>query len=72
MYDHLRDRPGERLAKSDFRDALDGVDVGYGGGFESLWSNWVKADSKKGRPNALDTLPGVERRGDEYVYQTDL
>jgi hypothetical protein len=71
MYQYLRDRPGERVSKSDFAELLDGDDVGYGGGFESLWSNWVKADSKKGRPNALDTLAGVERRGDEYVYEVD-
>jgi hypothetical protein len=46
------------------------VDVGYGGGFDSLWSNWVKANENAGRPeNALAVLPGVEQRGDDYVYQ---
>ena len=71
MYDHLRDRPGERLKKSDFEDLLDGVDVGYGGGFESLWSNWVKADSEKGRPNTLGKLPGVEPGHNDYVFRPE-
>ena len=69
MYDHLRDHPGERLGKAEFADLLDGVDVGYGGGFESLWANWVKSSGE--RPNALDTLPGVELRGDDYVFEVD-
>ncbi|WP_193310818.1 hypothetical protein [Halorubrum halophilum] len=69
MYEHLRERPGERVSKSDFRDLLDGTDVGYGGGFASLWANWVKGSGD--RPNALDTLPGVELRGDDYVFEVD-
>jgi hypothetical protein len=69
MYEHLRERPGERLSKSDFADLLDGTDVGYGGGFASLWANWVKGSGD--RPNALDTLPGVELRGDDYVFEVD-
>ncbi|WP_198664721.1 hypothetical protein, partial [Halorubrum sp. 48-1-W] len=32
MYRYLRERPGERVSKSDFADLLDGDDVGYGGG----------------------------------------
>ncbi|MDB9235766.1 helix-turn-helix domain-containing protein [Halorubrum ezzemoulense] len=69
MYEHLRERPGERVSKSDFADLLDGTDVGYGGGFASLWANWVKGSGD--RPNALDTLPGVELRGDDYVFEVD-
>jgi hypothetical protein len=69
MYQYLRDRPGERVSKSDFRELLDGTDVGYGGGFASLWANWVKGSGD--RPNALDTLPGVELRGDDYVFEVD-
>ena len=69
MYEHLRERPGERVSKSDFADLLDGADVGYGGGFASLWANWVKGSGD--RPNALDTLPGVELRGDDYVFEVD-
>lgn len=67
MYDHLRNNPGERKSKSDFADLLDSVDVGYSGGFESLWSNWVKGSGD--RPNALDALPGVELRGEDYVFE---
>jgi len=69
MYQYLRERPGERVSKSDFADLLDGDDVGYGGGFASLWANWVKGSGD--RPNALDTLPGVELRGDDYVFEVD-
>ena len=69
MYRYLRERPGERVSKSDFRELLDGTDVGYGGGFASLWANWVKGSGD--RPNALDTLPGVELRGDDYVFEVD-
>jgi len=70
MYEHLQANPGDRLERQDFKELLAGEDVGYGGGFASLWSNWVKADEKRGRPeNALAVLPGVELRGDDYVYQ---
>lgn len=69
MYRYLRERPGERVSKSDFADLLDGDDVGYGGGFASLWGNWVKGSGD--RPNTLDTLPGVELRGDDYVFEVD-
>ena len=69
MYQYLRDRPGERVSKSDFADLLDETDVGYGAGFASLWANWVKGSGD--RPNALDTLPGVELRGDDYVFEVD-
>ena len=69
MYGYLRERPGERVSRSDFEDLLDGDDVGYAGGFSSLWANWVKGSGD--RPNALDTLPGVELRGDDYVFEVD-
>jgi len=69
MYQYLRERPGERVSKGDFADLLDGTDVGYRGGFASLWGNWVKGSGD--RPNALDTLPGVELRGDDYVFAVD-
>lgn len=69
MYDHLRECEGERLSKSDFATLLDGADVGYDGGFQSLWSNWVKASSD--HPNTLAELSGVERRGDHYVFEGD-
>ena len=71
MYGYLRDRPGERVSKSDFADLLDGDDVGYAAGFESFWSNWVKADSKKGRPNTLGELPGVEPRDNDYMFRPE-
>ena len=69
MYEHLRERPGERVSKSDFEALLDGTDVGYGGGFPSLWANWVKSSGD--RPNALDTLPGVELQGNDYVFRPE-
>jgi hypothetical protein len=69
MYEHLRERPGERVSKGDFADLLDGTDVGYGGGFASLWANWVKSSGD--RPNALDTLPGVELQGNDYVFRPE-
>jgi hypothetical protein len=69
MYEHLRERPGERVSKSDFEALLDGTDVGYGAGFPSLWANWVKSSGD--RPNALDTLPGVELQGNDYVFRPD-
>jgi len=69
MFDHLRASPGERFGKQDFRELLAGEDVGYAGGFASLWNNWVLPNSDVGRDqNALAELPGVERRGDDYVY----
>ena len=71
MYGYLRERPGERVSKSDFEDLLDDDDVGYAAGFESFWSNWVKADSKKGRPNTLGELPGVEPRDNDYMFRPE-
>jgi hypothetical protein len=65
IYDHLRSNPGEWFQKGDFREVLDGVDVGYSS-FNSLWSNWVKGSGDK--PNVLEILPGVELSGDEYQY----
>jgi len=69
MYEHLQERPADRVSKSDFADLLDGTDVGYGGGFASLWANWVKSSGD--RPNALDTLPGVELQGNDYVFRPE-
>lgn len=70
MYDLLRSNPGERMAKSDFKEALDGQDVGYSGGFGSLWSNWVKSNPAQGHGgNVLEQLPGVELRSSNYVYR---
>lgn len=70
MYEHLQANAGERVARGDFAELLGDEGVGYDGGFDSLWSNWVKADENRGRPeNALVALPGVEQRGDDYVYQ---
>jgi hypothetical protein len=70
MYELLQANAGDRVSKGDFEELLAGEDVGYGGGFDSLWSNWVKANENAGRPeNALAVLPGVEQRGDDYVYQ---
>lgn len=72
MYDHLRDNPGDRVDKDELRGLLEGEDVGYKGGFSSLWSNWVKKNESQGRPtNTLTELPGVEMRGDEYVYTNE-
>jgi hypothetical protein len=69
MYEYLQERPGERVSKGDFADLLDGTNVGYGGGFASLWANWVKSSGD--RPNALDTLPGVELQGNDYVFRPE-
>jgi hypothetical protein len=69
MYRELRSNPGVRMSKSDFRDVLEGRDVGYSGGFDSLWSNWVKSNPAQGHgENVLASLPGVELRGNDYVY----
>jgi hypothetical protein len=69
IYDELRSNPGVRMSKSDFRDVLEGTDVGYSGGFDSLWSNWVKSNAGQGHgQNTLSSLPGVELRGNDYVY----
>lgn len=69
MYDELRSNPGVRRSKSDFADLLDGEDVGYSGGFPSLWSNWVKSNPAQGHDkNVLEQLPGVKMRANSYVY----
>lgn len=69
IYDELRANPGERLSKSHFAALLDDTSVGYAGGFDSLWSNWVKSNPAQGHAgNVLEALPGVEMRGDAYVY----
>lgn len=69
IYGELRSNPGVRMSKSDFRAVLDGQDVGYAGGFDSLWSNWVKSNPAQGHSeNVLCSLPGVELRGNDYVY----
>jgi hypothetical protein len=70
MYDLLRSNPGVRMSKSDFEEALEGKDVGYSGGFGSLWSNWVKSNPAQGHGgNVLEQLPGVELRSNSYVYR---
>lgn len=70
IYDELRANPGERLSKSHFAALLDDTSVGYAGGFDSLWSNWVKSNPAQGHAgNVLEALPGVEMRGDAYVYE---
>jgi len=70
IYHTLQSNPGVRLSKSDFRGVLEGTDVGYSGGFDSLWSNWVKSNPAQGHgENVLCSLPGVELRGNDYVYQ---
>jgi len=69
IYDKLSSNPGNRLSKSDFADVLDDTDVGYAGGFSSLWSNWVKSNPAQGHEgNVLEQLPGVEMRSGSYVY----
>jgi len=69
LYDTLQANPGQRMSKSTFREVLDGHDVGYAGGFDSLWSNWVKSNPAQGHgKNVLCSLPGVELRGNDYVY----
>jgi len=70
IYHFLQSNPGERLSKSDFRELLEDEDVGYAGGFGSLWSNWVKSNPAQGHgENVLCSLPGVELRGNDYIYQ---
>jgi len=68
MYDYLRENPGERISRSDFKGLLEGTDVGYAS-FQSFWGNWVKKNKSQGRTeNTLAQLPNVEIRGDDYVY----
>lgn len=72
MYEYLKERPGERVGKAELREHLDGVEVGYKGGFGSLWSNFIKKNESQGRDkNTLTRLPGVTHRGDDYVYVGD-
>lgn len=69
IYDHLRDADSGRR-KSGLEEFIDenDIDTGFQSGFAGLWSNWVKADSGKGRPNLLTELPDVELRGGYYTY----
>jgi hypothetical protein len=70
FYEYLRDHPGEPVSKSDLKMVAEerDLDVGYAS-FNSLWNNWVKANDSQGRDfNTLSQLPGVEMRGDDYVY----
>ena len=71
LYEHLRRHEGERFRKSQLADVLDaaGVPTGYAG-FSSLWSNWVKGSGD--RPNLLASFPGVEQRGNGYVFEREL
>lgn len=70
MYEYLQHHPGQRINRQELEhEAMADQPVGYGGGFESLWSNWIKQNESQGRPeNTLDRLPGVEHRGTNYVY----
>lgn len=69
IYDYLRDADSGRR-KSDLEEFVDenDVDTGFQSGFGGLWSNWVKADSGKDRPNLLTELPGIELHGGYYTY----
>lgn len=58
-YQYLKER-GE-AQRSDFEELL-GDDVGYKGGFDSWWTNYVKAK------DALAQLPGVEPPGAEGAH----
>jgi len=71
FYELLRDRPGERVSKGEFKQLVEdeAIDVGFAS-FDSLWNNWVKSNSSQGRDtNTLEQLPGVEMDGDDYVYR---
>ena len=71
LYEHLRRHEGERFRKSELGDVLDADDVPTGyAGFSSLWSNWVKGSGD--RPNLLASFPGVEQRGNSYVFESEL
>ena len=71
LYEHLRRHEGERFRKSELGDVLDADDVPTGyAGFSSLWSNWVKGSGD--RPNLLASFPGVEQRGNSYVFEREL
>ena len=72
LYEHLRRHEGERFRKSQLADVLDDADVptGFNGGFSSLWGNWVKGSGD--RPNILASFPGVEQRGNSYVFESEL
>lgn len=70
LYDYLRERQNELVAKDELEDYVqeNGVDVGYSS-FDSYWANWVKANKSQGRyQNTLAQLPGVTIDGDDYVY----
>jgi hypothetical protein len=69
LYEHLREHPGETVAKVDLLALVDPDDVAYGSA-ESFWNNCVKANASQGREqNALVALPGVEDwGGGEYRY----
>lgn len=58
-YEYLRENGTAQ--RSDFEDLL-GDDVGYNGGFDSWWSNYVKAK------DALKQLPGVEAPSEGEHY----
>jgi predicted ArsR family transcriptional regulator len=72
IYEQLRSDPGTEYARRDFLPLFEDHDTGYSGGFESLWSNWVKSNPAQGHAgNVLEALPGVEMRGDAYVYSSE-
>ena len=71
LYEHLRRHEGERFRKSQLQDVLeaDGVPTGYAV-FASLWKKWVTGSGD--RPNLLASFPGVEQRGNGYVFEREL
>ena len=71
LYEHLRRHEGERFQRSDLIEVLDadGVPSGYGVS-SSLWKNWVTSSGD--RPNLLASFPGVEQRGNGYVFEREL
>lgn len=72
MYDHLRERTGETVAKDDLLALVDPDDVRYSSA-SSFWNNCVKANASQGREqNALVALPGVvDWGGGEYRYSPE-
>lgn len=68
MYALLREREGDIVETSDLKAQVDPDRVGYGS-VDSFWANALKADSSKGRQNALTALPGVAELGNgRYRY----
>lgn len=71
MYSLLQERAGQIVKTGELKALVDPDDVGYAS-VESFWSNAVKGDSGKGRPNALTSLPGVRELGNgRYQYRPE-